>query len=267
MDMDIDSAGLTFLLSSGTQMQDAMTLNKLTKPQTIFGEWGPEDKPIQNHEIFRQLAPVGMRFGLDYENNSSILFVPTEPGKNLGSTDSNYALDGPTKLKLDNFIDLCETYKCVGVVFDTPAGDQATAKWSVNNSDTIVTCMRITTQFQNGTLGYLNDKLHKYEGKRFIIVPNAVPTETIVIDNIPVDYEYIKRSLHNRLEEVAKKFPSNAIDLRMLGLGEDFFGVNEVKSFKIQERILFNISENKMSEDEKHAREMYKKVAALIAED
>ena len=152
-------------------------------------------------------------------------------------------------------------------MLDTPAGDQATAKWSVENADVIVTCMRITSQFQNGTISYFHNKLSYLSGKRFVIVPNAVPTEPIVIDNIPVDYEFIKKSLYGRLAEVAEKFTANHLDLRMIGLGEDYFGVNEVKSFKIHERILFNISDNKLSDDEKHAREMYKKLAAMLAED
>ena len=266
MDMDVDSAGLTFLLDKGAPMQNPLTVNRLTKAITTWGEWQPEDRPIHNHEIFRQLAPVGIRFGLDYENNNSILFMPNEPNKNLGSSENNYSMDATSENRLDSFLKLCKTYNCVGVVLDTPAGNQATANWAVRKSDTIVTCMRITTQFQNGTINYLNDKLSEVGGKRFVIVPNAVPTEPIEIDKIPVDYDFIKENLHRRLEEVAQNHTSSTIDLRMLGKGEEFFGVNEVKSFKIKERILFNITENNLSDDERHAREMYKKIAAIIAE-
>lgn len=260
MDLDVDSAGMTFLLENEGAPQARITLKGLLQADL---NKNLASIPIGDHPLFSKLAPVGRCFGLDTENRASILFVPAKPGENLNTNGStNYDIGGYAHQHLKDFVEFSGVMGCCGVIFDTPAGDQSTAKIALDISDTVATCMRITTQFRLGTIDYLKRKLLGFKNKKFIIIPNAVPTDEIKINSGYVEYDYIKENLGKKLE--ALDGCGNVINLEMLGRGQDFFGVNEVKRFKIEEGMLFKLDEDKLSDEEKKAKAAYKKVADLL---
>ncbi|MBO4983101.1 MAG: hypothetical protein J6D23_03500 [Clostridia bacterium] len=265
-DLDLDSAGLTFLLKKNGadiesySLQDALASNfskVLNHPSRI---------DIAHHAIFQHCIPVGKCFGLDNDSNSAILFVPTKRDEGLNrESNSNFAIGGVEENRFKDIIRACEQFDFAGVIFDTPAGNQATAQWALELSDTVATCMRITYQFRIGTEEFLNNKLRNFSEKKFVIIPNAVPIDDIKIDGMSVSYDSIKKLIVDAFGEI--EINNNKVDLTMVGMDKDFFGVNEVKRFKIQEDILFKIAPEKLSDDEKKAIVAYKLIVDCLASE
>lgn len=266
MDLDLDSAGITFLLKKQGVDTDKYSIQEALSSSVSSSLYTPEIFPIEQHPIFKRCIPVGKCFGLDNESNNSVLFIPAETGKPINKeANSNYDAGGIVKERFKAIINFCEKYDCAAVIFDTPAGDQLTANWSIEYSNVIATCMRITFQFRYGTVDFMKRMLPRFCNKKFVIVPNAVPTEEITIDGMKVSYDKIKQQIVDSFTELDAN--GNKFCLDMAGVGEDFFGVNEVKRFKIQEGILFKLSEELLAPDEKKAITAYKKVAACLAGD
>ncbi len=266
MDLDLDSAGLTFLLKKKGANTKSYSVQEALNTCVAKGLYSPDFIPLSSHPIFGRCIPVGKYFGLDNESNASVLFIPADTGKPLNKeSNNNYDVGNSVKEKFKDLIDSCELYDCSAVIFDTPAGDQLTANWAIEYSDTIATCMRITYQFRYGTLDFMQRILPRYCNKKFVLVPNAVPTDDIVVDCLIVSYENIKRDIMEIFGSLDTH--GNQICLDMVGKGEDFFGVNEVKRFKIQEDVLFKLSEDLLAEDEIKAIEAYKKVVKCLLGD
>lgn len=255
LDLDVDSAGLTFLLKcagreEGYFVQDVVngTIPGLTR--------SPEDTPLSSHPFFSQLVPVGRKFGLRGDKNEAILFLPVKTGMNI-SFDGTY--DRP-----ENYLmlvsKLCNKYKCKALILDTPTGDQLTAKWSLEIAKDILTTMKITYQFRHGTMDFLQRKDREYCEKNFILVPNCVPTEEIKIDGIVYNYEAVKEEI---IATAKASMKQNNIDISMLQDGD--FGVPEVKRFKLQEGILYTL--DYLTEDEEKAYKMYAKVVNTLTKE
>lgn len=265
LDLDIDSAGLTFLLKKNDfDSSSKYTVNDVIEGKIPGTTLEPDEMELQQHPFFSKLIPVGNEFGLlGSEADRSILFIPTKPGNKLDLDKDNYDIAGN---KLDTLRSLCNKYHCKAIIFDTPAGDQLTAKWALDTSSKIITCMRITTQFREGTMDYLDRKMKIYARKEFILVPNAVPTEKIVIDGIEFNYEGAKEEIVRGANKISliNKDNDNIVNVEMVGLNENYFGVNEVKRFKFKEGILFRVDYNTYTEDEKNAVEAYKRLAKIV---
>lgn len=265
VDMDIDSAGLTYLVRRETE--DNILKKKYYSVQSFLesGHGYPgsivdsEDCPnIKDHPLFSQLNPVGNEFGLgsgEY-NDRKILLMEVDPGSNFRSYNCNDIATNPIR----NLSLKCKEYGCKALIFDTPAGDQQTARWSIEYSEDIVCCMRVTYQFREGTKEYLRRKDDDSDcsDKRFIIVPNAVPQESIRINNIDYNPDFIRNDILESMPE--DMLSNNEMELSMLRDG--FVGVPEVKRFKFQEGILYKDSEHQ--EDEKKALESYERLADII---
>ena len=262
-DLDLDSAGLTFLFKKTRPEVDNYSIQEALSKGYSKVLNSPSRIDIAHHAIFSNCIPVGDCFGLDNESKDAVLFMPTKRDESLGKgANNNYAIGGVEENRFKEIIQACEDFEFSAVVFDTPAGNQATAQWALDFSECVATCMRITYQFRTGTYEFLCNKLKNFSNKRFVIVPNAVPTDAIYIDGNLVSYERIKKLIADDFSSI--DINDNVIDLSMVGIEKEYFGVNEVKRFKIQEDVLFKIAEDKLSEDEKTAIVAYKRLVDCI---
>lgn len=251
LDLDVDSAGLTFLLNvqdNGYYVQDIVN-GRI--PGIIRS---PEDTPISEHPFFSKLVPVGKKFGLSINKNNSILFLPVKTGLNM-----EFSYDRPENY-LRGVEKLCKKYNCKAILFDTPAGDQLTANWSLEVAKDIITTMKITYQFRRGTIDFLKRKDKEYKEKNFILVPNCVPVEAIEIDGVKYNYDAVRQDIITKVKEVMTQ---NNVNTKMLEDGN--FGIPEVKRFKLEEGILYKLET--FTEDEQKAYNMYNKVVELLLKE
>lgn len=240
LDLDIDSKGLTYLFDSDSNINSF---------QILKGD-------ISDDIISRSdcLSRIGMKIGLDYQDNGSVLFASANPNKYYSSLgyDNNY--DGQN-ISLYPFESICFNSNCKAIIIDTPAGNQLSGDAALKISNKIVTVMRITKQFRNGTFEFLNEKSKKFNDKEFIIVPNVVPN----FDNTDYDIEkYIKIIKTNSNDSITG---NNMNNLTMLKDNE--LGINEVNLLKFEEKILANIE--KPTPDELLAINKYKVLAKELA--
>ena len=252
LDMDIDSAGLTFLYSHKAQKAALYTQN------IIAGSYPGRYSCVEDiaaHPFFQALVGIGDVYGFE---ERSILFLParTEGAISVEQDSNSYYIEGNP---FDDIKALCEDFDCCGMIFDCPTGSQMTADVSLRLSSKLVTVMRITLQFRKGTYSFLAGFDPKVANKKYIIVPNAVPSDNIVLDDIPYNYEAVKNEIKNKISDIIKY---NDVNFGMLENGR--FGVPEVVRFKFREDILYNME--KHSPDEQKALEMYEAFADLITE-
>jgi len=266
VDMDIDSAGLTFLIKDASEelFRDYYETQDLLSGRIKGSTETPDDIEIGKHPLFSIMIPAGHVFGLN--DNKSVLFVAAKPGGNIEGNVVNFDKAGNP---VDRFQRLCKTYGCKAVILDTPTGDQLTARWSLSISDIIVCCTRISFQFIRGTFDFLKRKETEFEGKTYILVPNAVPNDRVMIDGKEYDYGIKKREIidSGTVKDTAGNANAddswnNKIELGMLD--ETHFGIPEVKRFKLQESILWKFKE--LEEDEKQALECYNHLCNLICD-
>lgn len=256
IDLDIDSAGLTFLLGCHNK-QDLYSTQDVVSGAIPGMTVDADSVPLKNHPFFSQLIPVGNKFGLrGEEKDASILFVPVKTGGNV-SFDGTY---DQAENYLYNVAKLCNRYGCKALILDTPTGDQLTAKWALDVSKDILVTMKITYQFRHGTIDFLRRKDRDFANKNFILVPNCVPTETIYVDGNAYNYEAVRQEIINTAKDT---IINNRVNVEMLENG--CFGVPEVKRFKLKEGILYTL-EN-LTDDEKAAYEMYGKVTSILVRD
>jgi len=251
-DCDTESAGLTFLL-------DQYKANPTISLQRICNDGIPgedlEVDSIREHPFFKALPQVADKFGIKIDGyDGSILFLPADKGSERLNNVNMNPLDNLKKLCLDNGVS--------ALIFDTPAGDQKAAKWSVETSKIIVAVMRITRQFRIGTRRYFQEHLDEWENKHVILVPNAVPDGKIKIRGEEVNLDELKQNEIIDVFEEVFSGSSNYLDLGMLE--NDKFGVNEVARFKYIESVLYSEDSNNLSDDEKKAVEQYENLAELI---
>lgn len=251
LDLDVDSAGLTFLLNvqdNGYYVQDIVNGRVPGSTRT------PEDTPLNEHPFFSKLVPVGRKLGLSIAKNNNILFLPVKTGLNM-----EFSYDKPENY-LRDVEKLCRKYKCKALLLDTPTGDQLTANWSLEVAKDILTTMKITHQFRKGTIDFLKRKDKEYNEKNFILVPNCVPTEDIEIDGIKYNYDAVRQDIISKATEAMQQ---NHINTKMLEDG--CFGIPEVKRFKLEEGILYKL--DAFTEDEQKAYDMYNKVVKLLIKE
>lgn len=275
VDCDVDSAGLSILftpdkfnkLVNNTESVPSLSTNRiLDEKNSIFAETAKETgakKTFPELFNYNMFPKIGTKTGL--ENDADILFIPVIPSQAIRNT-FNMAANDPIR----DFVKTCKNYGASAVIFDTPAGDQVIARGAVNNSETLVVCLRITRQHREGTANYLERKLQNIEERKIIIVPNAVPdtTEKITINGIPYNFEAVRESMLEKYGAIIKNSGDNEFVDDMLKDGH--YGIPEVKRFRFQEGILYDIK-NKLrygvefTEDEEKAYNEYQYLAQVIA--
>ena len=250
LDLDIDSKGLSFLFPK----KSAINTIQILKGDRSIG-MNSRESDIRNHPFFKELIPIGYSVGLPRELDASILFAsahPTNDGNRFLGTTSN--LDAPD-ISLEDVQGLCERYNCKAIVMDTPAGGQLSGQAALDISDKIVTVMRITKQFRDGTYEFLAEKSSRTCGIEYVVVPNVVPDDEgtdYVIDN------FMDEISHRVSESVTT---DNDINLSMINRN----GINEVRLFKFEEKNLYKEQHaRKLLEDEEIAIEKYKYLAGEL---
>lgn len=250
-DMDIDSAGLTFLYAKkirGTCSVYTQTVIAGTYP----GQLAYADN-IEEHPFFQALVGIGDIYGMD---ERSILFLParTRGEVSVEQINNSYYINGNP---FEEIKVLCEEFDCCGMIFDCPTGSQMTAEISLRLSNKLVTVMRITLQFRQGTYAFLARFDESKANKEIIIVPNAVPRDKIVLDDVPYNYDAVKDEIIQNISDVVR---NNRLNFGMLQNGK--FGVPEVVRFKFREDVLYNMS--KLAPDEQEALDMYRAFADVV---
>ena len=250
LDLDVDSKGLSFLFPEKSAIN---TIQILKGAQAI--SVNSSEKDIRKHPFFKELIPIGYRVGLPRELDESVLFASAHPtnesNKYLGA---NSNLDAAS-ISLDDINRLCQRFGCKGIVMDTPAGGQLSGLAALDISDKIVTVMRITRQFREGTYEFLAEKSAKTCGVEYVIVPNVVPDTT--------DTDYV---LEMFMDEIANRScesvtPNNEVNLAMV----EGLGINEVRLFKFEEKNLFKEKQSReLSTDEQEAIKKYQILAGEL---
>ena len=262
VDLDLDSMGLSYLLHDKAFEAKFNAINVLRHDSNTGLDSAEDD--IGKHPFFVGLEPIGSMVGLPGELDKSILLLTahsTGPdNKYMG--DSNY---DAKRINLDDLCKTCRIMKCKAVLFDLPAGEQLSGKKGLEQSNKIVTVMRITKQFREGTYEFLKERsLTTLENKEFLIVPNAVPN----IKGTPYNEDYIEKiitEIASRTKESLTNDKGHNCNLTMCSSEQQ--GINEVQRFKFEELNLFKEQKEgcELSQDEVKAMDSYKKFAKELA--
>lgn len=251
LDMDLDSAGMTYLLGLGDYFKTHYDVKKMLKNEENWSEAAAPS--LEQHEFYKKLMPVGEVLGVE---NKAVVFLGVD---DLTPLDNNQ-MDGTKEGVFNKLNRFCRKNGIRAVVIDSSAGDQFSAVLSTGAANDIVCCMRPTMQFRIGTFSYLHRLEDKTTDKRIVILPTVVPADT----NVDGELQR-QKSITNITERVNDlKFD----DVCMEFVSEDCFGINEVGRFKWKEGVLFKIGQTaELAEDEKEATKRYRKLARVLAED
>lgn len=270
IDMDIDSCGMSYLLGADKHVTPENSIQSFLRDSKLARV---RASSIQEHPLLSTLCPVGNAYG--YHDNDAILLFPAMDGQLIDeNTQSNYSDNGnPYAEAFRSFQKLCkEQFNVPAIILDSAVGNNATANISNAAANTIVCCMRPTTQFTNGTYRYLygleNDELNgvsiqkkTFRNKDIILVPNVIPQNQITINGkyypdaaitkIRSDFKYFDD------EDLANKYHFEMLE-------HDEFGIPAVDKFMWCEDVLYNQDKSTLNVNEKTALERYHKLAKLI---
>ena len=265
VDTDVDSCGMSYLVKAEKKVTDTNCIQHLLG--TPFDTKAAPS--VAEHPFLSQLIPVGNAYG--YEENEAILLLPAKDNKNIGKdSKNNYAESGGFSYmeSLKSFLDVCDRrYDIPAVIFDSSVGNTALANIS-NEAATIIVCvMRPTIQFVNGTHRYLqgveNDEKMLSGDKHFVLVPNVIPQNEVVIN----DLRYPDAAISKIRIDFSTDFEdsvSNTYHFDMLD--PDEFGIPAVNRFMWIEDALYTKPKSDLNDNEKLALERYRKLAKIIAD-
>ncbi|MBR2444028.1 MAG: ParA family protein [Clostridia bacterium] len=260
LDMDIESAGMTYLLNkhdyfhtSGYDVKEFLK-GEETWPMNRVGK-------LSDHPLYKKFVPVGNILGL--EDNYAVMF--------LGVNDASRQLDrsdiaGRIEEVMSRFNHFAENNGIKAIVMDSAAGDQFSARLSVDNSDKIVFCMRPTHQFRIGTFNYLRNFARRWgrnaDEKEFILLPTVVPADVVING---------KSQLKSSVEDICERIEGDDfeyLDINSSFIDETHFGINEITRFKWHEDVLYKLNaENALTNnDELEGLSRYQALASAIAE-
>lgn len=252
LDLDIDSKGLSFLLKGPNGVSsDINALHVLNRDAIITG------CSMNKAKFFEKMLPVGKLLGLGEARETSVLFISAN---NIAKYMQENTFDSKN-FELDYFVAICARMNCKALILDNPAGAQLSGDLALSVSDKIVTVMRITRQFREGTFEFIREAGERFSGKQFIVVPNVVPRDS---NNYSI--EKILKSIEAGIKDVEND--ENEYNLDLFTQGNR--GINEVNLFKFEEVNLRRKLESgyaALEEDESRAMEMYKKLAWVLADE
>ncbi len=269
VDMDIDSCGMSYLLRAETRITEKTNVQALLSN----GCDRTRVRRIKDHPFLKDLIPVGNAYG--YDDNEAILLLPAKDGKLINENSGSNYNDDKCLVRFETFLDMCESLDVPLVVIDSAVGNTLTANISNEVSNIIVCCMRPTTQFVNGTKRYLCsleaivyepgtevDSKSLSQQKDIIIVPNVVPQDRIVIN----DLQYPDYTINRVRTEFNKAFGGDSqkhkyhFDL----INGDEFGIPALGRFMWREDRLYK--QSNLTEAEQKVLSRYNKLAQIIYE-
>ena len=252
LDMDLDSAGMTYLLGLDVHFKDRYDVKSF-----LMGDENWSENPassLDEHEFYQKFMPVGQVLGVE---NDAVMFLGVDDAKPV----DNNQMDGTKEGVFNKLRRFCRKNGIKAVVIDSSAGDQFSAVLSTGAADDIVCCMRPTMQFRIGTFNYLHRLAEKTSEKRIILLPTVVPNADKEIDG-----ETQRSKAINNITERADDLAIKRVCMSFIS--EELFGINEVERFKWKEGVLYKIGlTDELSADETEASKRYKKLANVLAED
>lgn len=251
IDMDLDSAGITFLLNAEDSFKEH---ERVGINEYFYGS----DMPMRNittdfrdHCFLKNAVDVSSSIGVEA---GSVLFI----GVNTDDVQDNYQ-GAALKTKLKEIKRACGKYDFGAVVFDSASGNQAIAHSLLEISDKVVVCMKATQQFRAGTFRYIEQMIDQEKLRddvEITLVPVAIPDgNTKLAGNLTYRsdaFTRIKRSL-NLLEKVEVN--------RSFVESEEDFGIPEIERFKWEERNLHLMGYETLNSREQIAYEKYRRIA------
>jgi len=243
LDMDVDSAGLTNVLSH-TDKFEAKNLSVL---DLLTAELRLTSK--REVERFRDaLEDVSDRVIGHQPPDGSVLLL----GNVLGGRSQSLELSMIGRVKRE----LCESFNFSGILLDSAAGRQPAALMCHMISDVMVYCCRLSQQHLIGTRFQLKrhrSQIKKQTGEfpKVVIVPVAVPADS--------RNEELKKMKAQALQELVLLAKSSAADCVKEG-------IPEVESLKWSESVLRSKGARELMDDEKAALTSYRLVATKVGE-
>lgn len=273
IDADNESYGMSMLLKNPEETYPTdVSLQGLglTGRQDTFVCSGRSDDWRSYRNLAKFFIPVGHYFTKDIEDEAVLLLrSDVTPAEQFGAFETVFSVNDNERVQknLNDAIEKMITCDCT-VVFDTPSGTQDMATFALNNSDTIVCCMRPSVQFEMGTRLCFEKLIAKWgkkgNEKKIIFCPSAVPFRKTEVDGNVYPEHYIN-SVFSRFkaEMETKAQDTHGVVKLVWGMQEgEVPGIPEVDRFKWQECCLAKIGKDK--EDERMAKEKYRKLAQLI---
>lgn len=252
LDMDLDSAGMTYLLGLDVHFKGRYDVKSF-----LMGDENWSENPassLSSHEFYQKFAPVGEVLGVE---NEAVMFLGVDDSKPV----DNNQMDGTKEGVFNKLRRFCKKNGIKAVVIDSSAGDQFSALLSTQAANDIVCCMRPTMQFRIGTFNYLHRLAEKTSEKRIVLLPTVVPNSDKTIDGEAQRSKAIA-NINERVDDLLIN------DVCMNFVSEELFGINEVERFKWKEGVLYKIGlTDELSADEKEATKRYKKLANILTED
>ena len=260
VDMDIESAGMTYLLNQQEAFVGKNDVKVLLRNQE---SWSANKYcELEEHPFYQWLVPVGNQLGL--ADNKAVMFLGVDDtSAQLNRSD----VEGRLEEVMNKLRRFAQNYHCKGIIMDSAAGDQFSARLAVDHSDKIVFCMKMTHQFRIGTFNYLNKFAIRHgaaaDEKEIILLPTVVPQDA-VIDGVS--------QMQTSINDISTRLEAN--NLSRLEIRDDFvssadmFGINEVMRFKWKEGVLFKIqNSSQLTPDEESAIGRYTKLARIVCDD
>ncbi len=252
LDMDLDSAGMTYLLGCDTYFQNHYDVKQFLLNEERWPDAVTED--LASHALLSKFLPVGNLIGVE---NGAVLFL----GDNDETPIDNEQMDGTKELTLKKLFRFCRKNKLPGIVIDSASGDQFAAVLSVEQSTDVVCCMRPTSQFRIGTFNYLRRLANNNTESHWFLLPTVVPEQDVEIDG-----EYQKNNAIRNIFRRCERLQESGMDIATDFVTEDMFGINEVQRFMWQEGVLYKIAQSgELKADEQKAYARYRRLAELIA--
>lgn len=254
LDMDLDSAGMTYLLECDTYFQNHYDVKQFLLNEERWPDAATED--LASHALLSKFLPVGNLVGVE---NGAVLFL----GDNDETPIDNEQMDGTKELTLKKLFRFCRKNNLPGIVIDSASGDQFAAVLSVEQSTDVVCCMRPTSQFRIGTFNYLRRLANNNTESRWFLLPTVVPEQDVDIDG-----ELQKNKAIHNISRRCEKLRESGMDISTDFVTEDMFGINEVQRFMWQEGVLYKIAQvGELKTDEQKAYTRYQRLAEIIAHD
>ncbi|MCL2218337.1 MAG: hypothetical protein FWB94_00400 [Chitinispirillia bacterium] len=252
MDMDLDSAGMTYLLEKDEYFKDkdVWDVKQFLKSEDSLLELDSPATNLEDHEFYKKLVPVGEMLGVE---NEAVLFLGVDDREPV-DIEQYSCHQGDKWRDLRTF---CNNNNFKAIVLDSAAGTQYVAKLAVTAATLLVSCLRATTQFRIGTFNYLRKLMADHPRKKVILLPTVIPEDRMIND---------KSQYQTTVEDITRKISI----FKLQNVNVDFvdvecLGINEVERFKWLEGVLYKMEqERKLLPDEQIAAQRYRKLAETI---